>query len=683
MPDETDARRLIARQRARTRVLGAVAVAAMLLNAGIVTLIVALASRSLVAAVAVSAVIAIAAVITTVVISRPQNRAAYLDASVARSYLDRVEPVVARVAAALDVAVPVARIVDDPGLNALSAVGTIAYTKGLLDAVEDDDAVAAVTAHLVSRMACGDNRLAVLAYGVLAWAIEPFDAVVMRLVRLLRRMGKGCINFAFGRDTSYREDEASFYFRLLVFVFALALGIELLAAALALFLLFGALALVGVLTLRALAWQRMRFADEVATTAVGSVPTGTALSALDNLPTELDCGSVTLQDLCFAGPRPMPGYVPYAPDLGRRIAWLESGEQSRGTGLLAPLASAVALVSVLGGLVLATAKVPYGVPFGNGGGSSSRVSVPVADTGGNASAEALGPPPQQSGSAFAGSTPALSAPPSGSGPVSGPSVTGSSSGLAQPPPTTGSSGVSGSVTTSPSPPASTPPSPSPSPMQNPSSSGPPAAPSGVTATPNGQYAITVTWVNNASDATGFHIDNGCPPGSCQPGATLAQTTSVTTTTSFTVTPGSYQCFRVQAFDSAGSSGWSSYGCTQTPGFTLQGTQSRTNTGVTVPAGIVLKITASGTVFVTSSYSVSPAGTQSCIPSTNYPGENPPFLAANLPCWSLIGRIGNGPPFEIGMSATITTTAGPLYLSVNDNYFADNSGSWLVDIKEGG
>jgi hypothetical protein len=27
--------------------------------------------------------------------------------------------------------------------------------------------------------------------------------------------------------------------------------------------------------------------------------------------------------------------------------------------------------------------------------------------------------------------------------------------------------------------------------------------------------------------------------------------------------------------------------------------------------------------------------------------------------------------------------GRLYLSVNDNYFAGNSGSWIADIKEGG
>jgi len=203
------------------------------------------------------------------------------------------------------------------------------------------------------------------------------------------------------------------------------------------------------------------------------------------------------------------------------------------------------------------------------------------------------------------------------------------------------------------------------------------------ATPGGQYAITVTWVNNATDATGFRIDNGCPAGSCAPGATLATTTGQTTTTSFTVTPGSYQCFRVQAFNSDGSSAWSPYGCTQTPGFAVPATQAWADTGVTVQAGIRLKITATGTAHVTAANLETPAGTQPCIPTSAYPGISPPFIAPPLPCWSLVARIGNGAPVEIGSSATITTTAGRLYLSVNDNYFGDNTGSWTADIKEGG
>jgi len=409
-----------------------------------------------------------------------------------------------------------------------------------------------------------------------------------------------------------------------------------------------------------------------------------ALSTLTELPTEISHGGVTLQDLCFAGPRPMPGYLPHTPDLKLRIAWLDSGAERGNSRLPVPLVLAVALVALLGGLALATAKVPFGMPFGHGGGPGGL--VPVADASGAAPVQ-----PQQSGSALVSTvpTPTPDGTPSevsGATPTASSPATASLSGLALPPPVTGSSGLAGSPSgpadsPSPSPRASPPPSPTPG--QNPSPPGPPTAPSGVTAIPNGQYSITVTWVSNASNATGFTVDNGCPPGSCQPGATLTQTTGETTTATFAVTPGSYQCFRVQAFNSAGSSAWSSFGCTQTPGFTLQGTQAWASTGVTVPSGIVLGIAASGTVYVTSSYSVGPAGTQSCIPSSNYPGENPPFLAASLPCWSLIGRIGNGPPFEIGTSTTITTGSGMLYLSVNDSYFADNSGSWLVDIKEGG
>lgn len=54
-----------------------------------------------------------------------------------------------------------------------------------------------------------------------------------------------------------------------------------------------------------------------------------------------------------------------------------------------------------------------------------------------------------------------------------------------------------------------------------------------------------------------------------------------------------------------------------------------------------------------------------------------------PCWSLIARIGNGSPFEVGTSTQVVTTAGELYLGVNDNNFSDNSGSWTVRIKLGG
>jgi hypothetical protein len=154
-----------------------------------------------------------------------------------------------------------------------------------------------------------------------------------------------------------------------------------------------------------------------------------------------------------------------------------------------------------------------------------------------------------------------------------------------------------------------------------------------------------------------------------------------TTATFNVTPGTYQCFRVQAFNNVGASPWSKYGCTTTPSFTVSGTQEWTATNVTVVSGDTLGITAAGQVYIDPNYPVGPAGDQSCIPAQNHPGG--PFPAVNLPCWSLIARIGNGPPFEVGTSTMVTTASGQLYLGVNDDNFSDNSGSWTVNIKLGG
>jgi hypothetical protein len=59
--------------------------------------------------------------------------------------------------------------------------------------------------------------------------------------------------------------------------------------------------------------------------------------------------------------------------------------------------------------------------------------------------------------------------------------------------------------------------------------------------------------------------------------------------------------------------------------------------------------------------------------TGVPGAA--FPAPDLPCWSLIARIGNGRPFEVGTSTLITATAsGVLFLGINDDSVSGNSGS---------
>lgn len=490
---EAAVRALISRQRARTRVLAGVAAGTMLLDTGIIALIVASVTRSAVGVLAVPCVIGMAVVVTVAVIRHPERRAGFLDQDAARAYLNRVEPVMARVAAGLHIPVPEVRIIDDQALNALSAGsdrdGMIAYTSGILDAIDGDQPLEAVTAHLAGRLACGDNGLAVFSYGVLAWVLESFDVIVMRLVRWLRRVGKKCVDFAFGRDAGFHGDEASFYARLLLFVFALALGLELLVAALALFVVGGALALVAMVTMKAQAQQRMRFADAVAAELAGSETVHGILSRLSDQPTELARGGITLQDLCFAGPRPQKGYVQYTPDIQRRLAWLESGAQSRNTGLAAPVASAVALTAVLGALGLAAAKIPYGQPFST---TSRPAGVPIAETGSSSS-----------GPATTGNAPARSGTPSRTGSTS-------------PPPTvTGSPGLS-----------SPPPSVSPSPSQPVTSPGPGTGPAGPVSSRAVRYAQAVLadqptayWQFNHAPGTAGYADSSGQGNTLPAGAT--------------------------------------------------------------------------------------------------------------------------------------------------------------------
>lgn len=143
----------------------------------------------------------------------------------------------------------------------------------------------------------------------------------------------------------------------------------------------------------------------------------------------------------------------------------------------------------------------------------------------------------------------------------------------------------------------------------------PAAPSNVVATALSQYAMQLTWQDNSNNETGFNIDNGCPVGytGCHQGATLAATTGANTTSvTFSTTPGAYQCFRVQAFNSAGGSAWTSYGCTTTPSLAIPATQAWTDTGVDLNGGDWVQISASGTIKIAASDpGTSPQGDPNC------------------------------------------------------------------------
>jgi hypothetical protein len=208
-------------------------------------------------------------------------------------------------------------------------------------------------------------------------------------------------------------------------------------------------------------------------------------------------------------------------------------------------------------------------------------------------------------------------------------------------------------------------------------------PGGVAASSINEYTIRVSWTDGSKDVTGFNIDNGCPVGACgDHGATLAKTTGPITSTVFHVTPGTYQCFRVQAILKAGVSGWSGYGCATTPSLLISGTQAWTRTDVILVPGDQLNILAAGLMSVGSSSQVDPTGEPSCTPAADDAAASS-FPAPHLPCLSLIAEIGGGPPFEVGTSAVVITGRGRLYLGVNASNFSGSSGSWTVNMKIGG
>jgi hypothetical protein len=110
-----------------------------------------------------------------------------------------------------------------------------------------------------------------------------------------------------------------------------------------------------------------------------------------------------------------------------------------------------------------------------------------------------------------------------------------------------------------------------------------------------------------------------------------------------------------------------------------------DTGIDLTNGQTVTITANGTVtvgaLIPANNVETPAGKPE-LAGTGRPGG--PLVAQGLAPWSLVGRIGSsGKPFEIGTSTTFTASdSGRLYLSVNDNYFGDNSGSWNVTVTGG-
>lgn len=116
---------------------------------------------------------------------------------------------------------------------------------------------------------------------------------------------------------------------------------------------------------------------------------------------------------------------------------------------------------------------------------------------------------------------------------------------------------------------------------------------------------------------------------------------------------------------------------------MAATREWTDTGVNLTAGARLYIKAYGQVLVGPAAVEGPAGDPTCTPIADHAVKSSVFPAPTLPCWSLVARIGNGPPLEVGSSTLVITTSGRLYLGLNVGSFSHNAGSWLVFMSIGG
>jgi hypothetical protein len=120
--------------------------------------------------------------------------------------------------------------------------------------------------------------------------------------------------------------------------------------------------------------------------------------------------------------------------------------------------------------------------------------------------------------------------------------------------------------------------------------------------------------------------------------------------------------------------------------TVPANQGWTDAGINLNVADTVTISASGLIILTTDGHIppmSPAGfPPNCTAAEVYGQFFAPFPAFQLPCWSLIGRIGaNGPIFEVGTNAIFQAqSSGEFYLGVNDNNLGDNSGNWTAAIS---
>lgn len=119
------------------------------------------------------------------------------------------------------------------------------------------------------------------------------------------------------------------------------------------------------------------------------------------------------------------------------------------------------------------------------------------------------------------------------------------------------------------------------------------------------------------------------------------------------------------------------------GLTVPGTATWVESGIWVRAGEPISISARGSIQYGAEGTVGPEGTYHFRDANaDKPFPLPSAKGGPAPCYSLIGRIGDGAPFFIGRRRSWTAQAtGPLLLGINDFDVSDNSGAFAVTVHK--
>lgn len=114
---------------------------------------------------------------------------------------------------------------------------------------------------------------------------------------------------------------------------------------------------------------------------------------------------------------------------------------------------------------------------------------------------------------------------------------------------------------------------------------------------------------------------------------------------------------------------------------VSATQAWISTGVTLSPGMTVQIRASGAVEASSLSDARPFYHQ--VPPEGRWERHAYTPAPLLPALALLGRIGTGPVLLVGAGAQFDVGppygSGELFLRINDDIVADNSGSWTVSV----